>query len=175
MFETLRGVPALTSRYSGDAPASLADLASVPVMSKDDLQVALAHLQPRAEHGATWVFQSGGSTGAPQVGHAPTGLYMNEVYAQWKPLGRDDIFVNGWSAGKMWGAHFLVNAYVDLAGCTAMNLGAMSKDEYDPWLEFFANRKCRVRWHAQRPAARVRPRPRRRRQAARPSGRAVAR
>jgi phenylacetate-coenzyme A ligase PaaK-like adenylate-forming protein len=142
VFEELRHVPALTPRYAGlEAPASLAELAALPVMTKDDLQVALAHLQPRARHGATWIFQSGGSTGAPQVGHAPTGLYMAEVYTQWKALTRDDIFVNGWSAGKMWGAHFLVNAYVDLAGCIAMNLGAMSKDEYDPWLDFFATRK----------------------------------
>ena len=28
----------------------------------------------------------------------------------------------------MWGAHFLVNCYVDHAGCLAMNLGAMTKD-----------------------------------------------
>lgn len=138
----LRSVPALAPRYAGiDAPASLADLATVPVMTKDDLQVALAHLAPRAQRGATWVFQSGGSTGAPQVGYAPTGLYMAEVFEHWKPLSPADVFVNGWSAGKMWGAHFLVNAYVDHTGCVAMNLGAMSRDEYGPWLEFFATRR----------------------------------
>jgi phenylacetate-coenzyme A ligase PaaK-like adenylate-forming protein len=138
----LRSVPGLGERYADvPEPASVRDMAAVPVMNKTDLQTALAHLQPRAEHGATWLFQSGGSTGAPQVGYAPTGLYMDEVYEQWKPLGRDDIFVNGWSAGKMWGAHFLVNSYTDHTGCLAMNLGAMSHDEYDPWLEFFANRK----------------------------------
>jgi len=142
LLESLRTVPALASRYDGvNTVVSLADLATVPVMVKDDLQVALAHLDPRAQQGATWVFQSGGSTGSPQVGCAPTGLYMAEVFDHWKPLTAEDIFVNGWSAGKMWGAHFLVNAYVDHAGCVAMNLGAMSKDEYDPWLEFFANRK----------------------------------
>lgn len=142
VLASLRGVPELGARYADLAPVeSLADLAGVPVMLKDDLQLALAHLQPRAEHGATWLFQSGGSTGSPQVGYAPTGLYMDEVYAHWQPLGRDDVFVNGWSAGKMWGAHFLVNAYVDHAGCLALNLGAMSRDEYDPWLRFFAARK----------------------------------
>jgi phenylacetate-CoA ligase len=138
----LRQVPALAGRYDGiDPPGSLAEFATVPVMVKDDLQAALAHLRPRAAQGATWMFQSGGSTGSPQVGYAPTGLYMDEVYAHWRALGTDDVFVNGWSAGKMWGAHFLVNAYADLAGCVAMNLGAMSRDEYDPWLEFFANRR----------------------------------
>jgi phenylacetate-CoA ligase len=142
LLESLRSVPSLAPRYDAVGTVStLADLERVPVMFKDDLQVALAHLRPRAQHGATWVFQSGGSTGAPQVGYAPTGLYMAEVYDQWQPLGRNDVFVNGWSAGKMWGAHFLVNSYVDHAGCVAMNLGAMSKDEYDPWLEFFATRK----------------------------------
>jgi len=142
LLESLRTVPALASRYDGvGTVVSLADLAIVPVMVKDDLQVALAHLDPRAKQGATWVFQSGGSTGSPQVGYAPTGLYMAEVFDHWKPLTPEDIFVNGWSAGKMWGAHFLVNDYVDHAGCVAMNLGAMSKDEYDPWLEFFAHRK----------------------------------
>ena len=142
VLDTLRAVPALAERYEGvSAPDTLAALQTVPVMNKDDLQVALAHQRPRARSGATWVFQSGGSTGAPQLGYAPTGLYMAEVYEHWRPLGPDDIFVNGWSAGKMWGAHFLVNCYVDHAGCIAMNLGAMSKDEYDPWLEFFATRK----------------------------------
>jgi phenylacetate-coenzyme A ligase PaaK-like adenylate-forming protein len=142
LLEALRGVPALADRYGDvEAPGSLADLAAVPVMTKDDLQAALAHLDPRAADGATWLFQSGGSTGAPQVGYAPTGLYMAQVYQQWKALGRDDIFVNGWSAGKLWGAHFLVNAYVDQAGCLAMNLGAMTREEYDPWLAFFAARR----------------------------------
>lgn len=142
LLESLRSVPELAPRYAGvTAVESLSDLAVVPVMFKDDLQAALAHLEPRAHQGATWVFQSGGSTGSPQVGYAPTGLYMAEVYEHWKPLGPDDVFVNGWSAGKMWGAHFLVNAYVDHAGCVAMNLGAMARDEYDVWLEFFATRQ----------------------------------
>jgi phenylacetate-CoA ligase len=137
----LRGVPALAARYEGVTLGSLADLAAVPVLTKDDLQVALAHLRPRAAQGATWVFQSGGSTGSPQLGYAPTGLYMAEVFAHWQPLGRDDVFVNGWGAGKLWGAHFLINAYVDHAGCVAMNVGAMGRDEYDPWLAFFAARR----------------------------------
>jgi phenylacetate-CoA ligase len=142
VLESLRGVPDLAERYAGvGTVARLADLAEVPAMVKDDLQVALADLRPRAGKGATWMFQSGGSTGSPQVGYAPTGLYMDEVYQHWKALGPADVFVNGWSAGKMWGAHFLVNAYADHAGCLAMNLGAMSRDEYGPWLEFFATRR----------------------------------
>ncbi|MFC7547909.1 AMP-binding protein [Plantactinospora sp. GCM10030261] len=139
LLADLRTVPELTERYAGaGAVRGLADLAGVPVMTKDDLQVALRHLRPRAADGATWVFQSGGSTGAPQLGYAPTGLYMREVHDHWRPLDRDDVFVNGWSAGKMWGAHFLVNAYLDHVGCTAMNLGALAATEYDPWLDFFA-------------------------------------
>jgi phenylacetate-coenzyme A ligase PaaK-like adenylate-forming protein len=139
LLADLRGVPALADRYADVADiASLADLARVPVIVKDDLQAALTHRPPRAAHGATWVFQSGGSTGSPQVGYAPTGLYMAEVHRHWRALGPDDVFVNGWSAGKMWGAHFLVNCYVDLVGCVAMNLGAMTRDEYDPWLDYFA-------------------------------------
>lgn len=141
-LDDLRRVPELAGRYAGlAAPGTIGDLAGLPTMTKDDLQLALRHLKPRARQGATWVFQSGGSTGAPQLGYAPTGLYMADVYDQWPALGPDDIFVNGWSAGKMWGAHFLVNCYVDHSGCVAMNLGAMSKDEYDPWLEFFAAQK----------------------------------
>lgn len=142
LLSGLRSVPELADRYAGiEALGSLDDLAKVPMMFKDDLQVALAWLNPTAEDGATWIFQSGGSTGSPQVGHAPTGLYMAEVYEHWKALGRSDVFVNGWSAGKMWGAHFLANAYADHAKCTAMNLGGITKDEYDPWLAFFAARK----------------------------------
>jgi phenylacetate-CoA ligase len=137
----LRSVPALAPRYV-DVVAldSLEDLIHVPVMVKDDLNVALDHLKPRAEHGATWTFQSGGSTGSPKLGYAPSGLHMDEVYAHWQPLGRDDIFVNGWGAGKLWGAHPLMAAYADLAGCVAIGLGVVGPSEYDTWLQFFADR-----------------------------------
>jgi len=138
----LRSVPTLADRYASiDAITTLEDLAKVPVMYKDDLQVALAHLQPRAEGATTWVFQSGGSTGSPQIGYAPAGLYMAEVYEHWKALDPDDIFVNGWSAGKMWGAHFLANSYADHARCVAMNVGVVVAAEYAPWFEFFNARR----------------------------------
>ncbi|WP_433729134.1 AMP-binding protein [Actinoplanes sp. CA-051413] len=137
----LRSVPALAARYADIvALDSLEDLVHVPVMRKDDLNVALEHLKPKAQHGATWTFQSGGSTGSPKLGYAPTGLYMTEVYEQWKPLGPDDLFVNGWGAGKLWGAHYLMNSYADLTGCTGIGLGAINRTEYDVWLEFFADR-----------------------------------
>lgn len=137
----LRSVPALADRYADIvALDSLEDLIHAPVMRKDDLNVALEYLKPKAPHGATWTFQSGGSTGSPKLGYAPTGLYMDEVYAQWKPLGPEDIFVNGWGAGKLWGAHYLMGAYADLTGCTGIGLGAVNRSEYDVWLEFFANR-----------------------------------
>ncbi|MFI7602489.1 AMP-binding protein [Actinoplanes sp. NPDC049681] len=137
----LRSVPALAARYADIvALDSLEDLVHVPVMRKDDLNLALEHLKPKAQHGATWTFQSGGSTGSPKLGYAPTGLYMAEVYEQWKPLGPDDLFVNGWGAGKLWGAHYLMAAYADLTGCTGIGLGAINRSEYDSWLEFFAAR-----------------------------------
>jgi phenylacetate-coenzyme A ligase PaaK-like adenylate-forming protein len=137
----LRSVPALAERYADIVSLdSLEDLIHVPVMAEDDMTVALEHLKPKARRGATWTFQSGGDTGSPKLGYAPTGLYMAEVYEQWKPLGPDDVFVNGWAAGKLWGAHYLMGAYADLAGCTGIGLGTVTAAEYDTWLEFFAAR-----------------------------------
>lgn len=141
LLSKLRDVPSLSKRYA-DVVAldSLEDLVHVPVMSKPQLNAALDHLRPKAHEGSTWMFQSGGTTGSPNLGYAPTGLYMDEVYAQWKPLGPDDLFVNGWVAGKMWGGHYLVSAYADLTGCTAVGLGSIGAAEYDAWLDFFAVR-----------------------------------
>ena len=83
----LKTVPALASRYAENHKVlTLDDVAALPPLVKDDLNVALAHLKPKAETGATWLFQSGGSTGAPKVGYAPTGFYMTGVYDQWRPL-----------------------------------------------------------------------------------------
>ncbi|MER8187304.1 AMP-binding protein [Kitasatospora sp. NPDC094015] len=141
-LELLRTVPELAPRYAGhSAPSTLAELAALPPLRKDDLNVALAHLEPRAEHGATWLFQSGGSTGAPKLGYAPTGFYMDGVHAHWQPLDRDDVFVNAWGAGRMWGAHFLVAALADLAGCRVLALGSVARDECADWLAFFADRE----------------------------------
>lgn len=141
-LERLRTVPGLADRYTGhDSPLTLADLAALPPLMKDDLNVALAHLEPKAEHGATWLFQSGGSTGAPKVGYAPTGFYMAGVHAQWQPLDRDDVFVNAWGAGRMWGAHFLAAALADLSECQVIALGSVGRDEYPDWLAFFAARR----------------------------------
>ncbi|MFJ9516710.1 AMP-binding protein [Kitasatospora sp. NPDC101801] len=141
-LELLRAVPELAQRYTGvDRLRTLGDLAALPPMMKDDLNTALAHLEPKAEVGATWLFQSGGSTGAPKVGYAPTGFYMAGVYAQWRPLDRDDVFVNAWGAGRMWGAHFLVAALADLSGCQVLSVGSVTRDEYPDWLAFFATRR----------------------------------
>jgi phenylacetate-coenzyme A ligase PaaK-like adenylate-forming protein len=140
-LKRLASVPELADRYAGhETVASLEDLADVPVMDKDQLNVALTSLQPKAEQGATWLFQSGGSTGAPKVGYAPTGFYMTGVYAQWRPLTRDDVFVNVWGAGRMWGAHFLAAAFADLSECQVIGVGAVTKEEYADWLGFFVSR-----------------------------------
>lgn len=137
-LKLLKTVPELAPRYTDhDKVLTLDDVSAVPPLVKDDLNVALAHLKPKAQHGATWLFQSGGSTGAPKVGYAPTGFYMTGVYEQWKPLDRDDVFVNGWGAGRMWGAHFLAGAFCDLSGCQVIALGSVTKDEYGDWLNFF--------------------------------------
>jgi len=139
LLADVASVPGLAERYEHlDTINAAEDLAKVPVMLKTDLQLALTHLRPRAASGTTWVFQSGGSTGSPMFGYAPTGLYMAEVRDHWAALDADDVVVNAWSAGKMWGAHYLVNELVDLAGCTGMCLGAIAKSEYTPWFEFFA-------------------------------------
>lgn len=141
-LQRLKTVPALAPRYVGhDKVLTLGDIAALPPLVKDDLNVALAHLEPKAEEGATWLFQSGGSTGAPKVGYAPTGFYMQGVYDHWRPLDRDDVFVNCWGAGRMWGAHFLAAALADLCGCQVIAVGSVTKDEYADWLSFFVTRK----------------------------------
>lgn len=141
LLSRLRSVPDLADRYTDVVTVdSLEDLVHVPVMQRDDINVALAHLKPRAHEGTTWMFQSGGTTGSPKLGFAPTGLYMAEVYEQWKPIGPGDLFVNGWSAGKLWGGHYLVAAYADLTGCTGVPLGSIGKHEYDDWFGFFIER-----------------------------------
>ena len=140
-LKRLAGVPALADAYTGHAISGLPDLAELPVMDKDRLNLALTSLEPKAEQGATWLFQSGGSTGAPKVGYAPTGFYMTGVYAQWRPLDRDDMFVNVWGAGRMWGAHFLAAAFADLSECQVIGVGAVTADEYADWLGFFADRE----------------------------------
>jgi phenylacetate-coenzyme A ligase PaaK-like adenylate-forming protein len=140
-LKRLASVPELAGRYAGtDTIRSLDDLTAVPPMDKDHLNLALGSLQPKAEQGATWLFQSGGSTGAPKVGYAPTGFYMTGVHAQWQPLSRDDVFVNVWGAGRMWGAHFLAAAFADLSECQVIAVGAVTADEYADWLGFFADR-----------------------------------
>ncbi|MEU8511713.1 AMP-binding protein [Kitasatospora sp. NPDC048722] len=140
-LDRLRTVPGLAGRYDGHPDVRTLDgLAALPPLAKDDLNTALAHLEPAAEHAATWLFQSGGSTGAPKVGYAPTGFYMAGVHAHWRPLDRSDVFVNAWGAGRMWGAHFLASALADLSGCRIIALGSVARDEYDGWLEFMAAR-----------------------------------
>lgn len=140
-LKRLAGVPELADRYARhETVQSLDDLAEVPVMDKDQLNLALTSLQPKAEQGATWLFQSGGSTGAPKVGYAPTGFYMTGVFAQWRPLTRDDVFVNVWGAGRMWGAHFLAAALADLSECQVIGVGAVTQEEYGDWLGFFDTR-----------------------------------
>ncbi|MFE7562116.1 phenylacetate--CoA ligase family protein [Kitasatospora sp. NPDC057500] len=141
-LELLRTVPAFAGRYAGHPAGvrTLDALAALPPLLKDDLNTALAHLEPRSGTAATWLFQSGGSTGAPKVGYAPTGFYMAGVQAHWQALDRDDVFANAWGAGRMWGAHFLAAALADRAGCRVIALGSITREEYPDWLAFLADR-----------------------------------
>ncbi|MFB6890264.1 phenylacetate--CoA ligase family protein [Kitasatospora sp. NPDC056327] len=141
-LERLRTVPELAPRYAGlpDGVRTLDELAALPPLLKDDLNTALAHLEPRSDTAATWLFQSGGSTGAPKVGYAPTGFYMAGVHAHWPVLERSDVFANAWGAGRMWGAHFLAAALADRAGCRVIALGSITREEYPDWLAFLADR-----------------------------------
>ncbi|MET8701333.1 AMP-binding protein [Kitasatospora sp. NPDC004723] len=141
-LELLRTVPGLAPRYAAHPGGlrTLDELAALPPLLKDELNTALAHLEPRSATAATWLFQSGGSTGAPKVGYAPTGFYMAGVQEHWRALDRDDVFANAWGAGRMWGAHFLAAALADRAGCRVIALGSITREEYPDWLGFLADR-----------------------------------
>ncbi|OLB78020.1 MAG: hypothetical protein AUI14_14445 [Actinobacteria bacterium 13_2_20CM_2_71_6] len=119
---------------------SLPPAAAEPRLHVAQRSLRLLKTVPELAPRYTWLFQSGGSTGAPKVGYAPTGFYMTGVYDQWRPLDRDDVFVNGWGAGRMWGAHFLAAAFADLSGCQVIALGSVTGDEYADWLAFFGSR-----------------------------------
>ena len=132
-------VPAFRAKYAdfaGDGDS--VELRDLPVLTKDELAgalddlVRLARERPRG----AFVYGSGGTTSAPKLSLIPSGMFVPEVLAEWRPLERDDVLVNFNTPGRLWSSHNFFNMLAHESGAVIIPLGSVEGDELEEWLGF---------------------------------------
>jgi phenylacetate-coenzyme A ligase PaaK-like adenylate-forming protein len=138
LLARVAGLAALGDKYRGllDARGPIA-LSDLPILTKDDFRSALDDVLRSARsrrHGAL-IYGSGGTTSAPKLSLIPSGMFVTDILAHWRPLAADDVLVNLDTPGRLCSSHNFFNLLAHESGAVVAPLGSID-DEMEPWLEF---------------------------------------
>lgn len=135
-------LPALSDKYArftaADGPVPLAEL---PVLSKDDFAAVRADVLARArtrDHG-TVIFGTGGTTSEPKLSVVPGDMFIEEICAQWRPLGHDDVLLNCNTGSELGSMNPFYNRLAEQCGAAVVPLGGVGGDKLGRWLDFAAD------------------------------------
>ena len=118
------------------------DFADVPEMTRADVTASCEQVvRSRARATSAYLFTSGGSTAEPKLAWIPSGMHLDAVLAEWRPLGPDDVLANLAMPGRLWSAHFFYNRVAERAGADVIGLGDIDEPEMGQWLDFLARHR----------------------------------
>ncbi|GGK73822.1 phenylacetate--CoA ligase family protein [Mangrovihabitans endophyticus] len=138
LVQRVATLPALREKYRGMLGSAMPALADVPVLTKDEMRMALDDLVERArdaEFGA-YVYGSGGTTSAPKLSLIPSDMFVPDIVRRWRPLDPGDVLVNMNTPGRLWSSHNFFNALAHDLGAVTVPLGSVERDELNDWLDF---------------------------------------
>lgn len=137
VVDLARGLPSLAHRYMGlprDVP-----LADLPVLTKNDFARARTDLVERARgwHEGTILMGSGGTTSSPKLSVLPSSMFLDELIAEWCPVGPGDVVLNVNRGGELGSMFPFFSSFSDRSGAVAVPLGALGDERaVDRWLGF---------------------------------------
>lgn len=89
----------------------------------------------RAVVDGSFVVASGGTTGSPKIIALAPHLGVPLVAAAWQPLGENDVLLNLFPPGRMWGAHYFYNAVALHSKASTVPMGALAPQELTAWAD----------------------------------------
>jgi phenylacetate-coenzyme A ligase PaaK-like adenylate-forming protein len=131
-------IPSLRAKYGEFVDQTDLDLTRLPVLTKDELNAAMADVYEysrRSPQGA-YLYGSGGTTSAPKLSLIPSTMFVPDILRHWRPLETADVLVNMYKPGRLWSSHNFYNAVAEHSGATVIPLGAPDAAELPQWLEF---------------------------------------
>jgi phenylacetate-CoA ligase len=81
------------------------------------------------------VVASGGTTGAPKLSYIAADMGIPRMRASWDPLRPDDLLLNLFTMGRLWGAHPFYSALAAHSSCAVAPMGAVLPDEVPDWVD----------------------------------------
>ncbi|MFC4628733.1 AMP-binding protein [Promicromonospora alba] len=81
------------------------------------------------------VVASGGTTGLPKLTVIRGDMGIPQLLRLWSPLRSDDVLLNLFSPGRLWGAHYFYNALGLSSGADVVPIGVLERGEAADWAQ----------------------------------------
>ncbi|WP_299587025.1 AMP-binding protein [uncultured Microbulbifer sp.] len=88
------------------------------------------------ENGAI-LMSSGGTTGNPKLAYTPFHQALGRLLSEWRPLGPGNVVLNLFNPGRLWGAHYFIQALVEQSRAVSAPTGPFTPAEVATWLPMF--------------------------------------
>ncbi|KAB8162126.1 AMP-binding protein [Streptomyces sp. 3MP-14] len=135
-------IPSLRDKYlsTRDGPRQPLTLATLPVLTRNELVAATDELlRGKGPGEGSVVYAGGGTVSRPSMSLLPGGLFVEEVHQVWRALRPGDVLANFFPAGREWATHSFYNRFATHSGASLLPVGDLPEDEFDRWLTFCAD------------------------------------
>ncbi len=87
-----------------------------------------------AQNNGTILLCSGGTTGAPKLTFVPYEQSINRIANAWHPLQPENVMLNLYNPGRLWGSHYYMMALAQKIGCGVVPMGSLMPDEVESYM-----------------------------------------
>ncbi|WP_444893955.1 AMP-binding protein [Microbulbifer sp. TRSA001] len=116
-----------------NVPESVRNFEDLPISGPIEIErISLA----AAQRGGAILMSSGGTTGQPKLCYTPYHQAIDRLLKEWQPLSPQSVLLNLFNPGRLWGAHYFIQALADASRCTVAPTGPFVSDEASNWIEF---------------------------------------
>lgn len=124
----------LVSRGGSEIPAGARTLADLPVTGPAEI-LAVTRMAARGE--GSVLMSSGGTTGRPKLTYVPHHQAVQRLLPQWRPLNLNNVLLNLFNPGRMWGSHYYMQSLAEKSKCTVIPSGPFAPEDVGDWLPMF--------------------------------------
>ncbi len=116
--------------------ASANSLADLPISGPNQI---LSVTRAAAQHSGSVLMSSGGTTGKPKLTYVPHHQALERLLLQWRPLQPENVMLNLFNPGRMWGSHYYMQSLAEYSRCTVIPSGPYAPEEVTNWISMFTD------------------------------------
>lgn len=112
-------------------PHHIQDVSDFPITGPDVIRMTS---EAKAHSEGTILMSSGGTTGTPKLTFVPYEQSIGRITDAWKPLTSENVMLNLYNPGRLWGSHYYMLALTQKVNCRMVPMGALAPEEVETYL-----------------------------------------